>query len=105
MRLSFKKMAKEGRYRSFQKDYTEIKADGKYCGFISEVGHEQYRVGFKILKKDILEDNNPNCVWRIFKCKSVYKNEDAARDWIKHNWKAISEKRGLGYELYIDRDE
>jgi hypothetical protein len=94
----FKKVRPSGKWSSFeaQNNY-DIKYDGKIVGDISEqrsigttkLNDGKFTVGFMIIKKDIMEDGNPNCVWRWARMKPKFDTPEDAQKWILENQERI----------------
>lgn len=80
MKFTFKKQIATGRYRSFEKDQTEIKLNKKMCGLIDETENGKYRMSFMVLKDK--PDNNPNCEWKWVRVKPLFNSEEEARQWV-----------------------
>lgn len=66
-------------------------------GNILEVAHDRFTIWLKIVKADIMEDGNPNCIWRNAKLKKEFSSEDYAREWLNDSIEAIMKK----YTLHI----
>ena len=93
-KFTFKKHKKEGAYRSFQKDFTDVKLDGKHVGSIQELDDGQYRMGLIILS-----DQHPGWKWVFL--KSQGKTEDACRTFLNARFAEISK----AFKLHpLDRD-
>lgn len=88
MSVTFKKTPKTGRYRSFEKDHTEIKFHGKVIGAIRETDGGAYSVS--IMSTD--KPSNENCPWRWVTFSKKFGGEQAARDWFKTNALLIRER-------------
>jgi hypothetical protein len=93
-RFTFKKTVHEGRYRSFQKNHTEIKLNKKEVGYISEIEYSDYRVFFAV-KKERTEKDPAGFMW--IKVKWHFYDENDAREYIKDNNNHIQEKFDLYY--------
>lgn len=71
-KFTFKNYEHTGRYRSFDSEGCEIKLKGKVVGFINEITsfgkphplEGKFRITLMLVKKDIMEDRNPNCPWK-----------------------------------------
>ena len=91
-KFTFKKQKKEGRFRSFQPDFTDIKLSGKVVGHITKC-----KVSFAIKKERTEKDPAP---FKWVRLKKVFENEQAARDLVKLLEKEIQKK----YDLYLFDD-
>ncbi len=88
MKLSFKKEKKLTGLSSVGYPYqnVDIKVNKKKVGYISAPtwnNGDLWRIRFSVVKKDIMEDGNPNCVWKWITLKVTFKNEDDAREYVK----------------------
>jgi len=102
MKLTFKKEARETGLRAVVNPTpsTIIKIEGKEWGhiwghIIPASSHSDlfaWSIQFSIVKKDIMEDKNPNCIWRNVTLKQKFSSEPEARDWLKTNLDMLSEK-------------
>jgi hypothetical protein len=84
-KFTFKKFIPTGRYRSFEKDSTDIKLKGRICGHISETEHTTYRICFVVPKTKEEIGEGTNCVWKWLFLKKQYPSENDAREWIIKN--------------------
>jgi len=94
MGFTFKKHKKEGRYRSFERDMTDIKLKRKACGLISEIDFDKYCISFAVKREPTGSDPAP-FKWIYF--KKIFKNETKARAAIKKFEKEIQEKYNLHF--------
>jgi len=81
MKFAFKKMKKEGRFRSFQKDVTDIKINKKVVGHITENDDFLYSVSFSV-KKQPTKSDPATFKWVVLKKK--FESEKEARDYIQN---------------------
>lgn len=51
------------------------------------------------IKADIMEDGNPNCVWRWVKLKAQFKSIEEAKEFLNSNYEAI-----IKLNLYLADD-
>jgi len=65
----------------------DIKLNKKKVGQINAPNgyDKRWQVGFTVVKKDIMEDGNPNCSWKWVFVESCLATEEAARQYIKDN--------------------
>jgi len=82
MKFTFKTTKATGQYRAFHNDHHAIKLDGREIGYISPV---DFKIYVQVVKKDIMEDGNPNCPWKwiVLKTKSSSLSLKEAQDFIK----------------------
>ena len=97
MKFTFKKHKKEGQYRSFQKDMTDIKLNKLIVGLISEYEHGSYRIMFAIKKKKTEDDPAP---FKWIRLAKTFINEENARSFIKKHNDTIQ----VEYNLYQFED-
>jgi hypothetical protein len=62
MKFTFKTEKPTGKHKSLYPDTHYIKLQGHEVGVISHA--YPFEIRLKVVKKDINEDSNPNCVWR-----------------------------------------
>ncbi len=102
MKITFKKCKKETGKRGVGYPFANvsIRVDKKECGIISAPNwhKEGWTVRFQVVKKDLLEDGNPNCTWRWFPPTNIFPSEEAAREAAS---KIIENIISKGYRLYF----
>jgi hypothetical protein len=106
IKVSFKKInhGKDGIWDKYLN--THIKINGVVVGDISsEKGKEKDGVKIRVMvvKSDIMEDGNKNCVWRWITFKKTFDTEELARIWFKDTLEGdggIMSK----WNLFMDRD-
>lgn len=86
--FTFKKHKKEGAYRSFLLDFTDVKLDGKLVGSIRQLKCGQYEMGLII-------DSNEHPGWKWIFLKSRGQSEDACRNFLKSKFEGICFKYTL----------
>jgi hypothetical protein len=92
--FTFKTEKASGRYAFLNTDHHYIKLKRKEVG---QIGDEPpHVIRFMVKKKDINEDNNPNCEWKWIKLKRESKSVEDAKQFLRLFYKEIIEK----YELY-----
>lgn len=91
-KFTFKKHIRTGKYRSFEKELTDIKLNTKITGSISEETGV-YRIG--LIVRD-LSGKNPNCCWKWIFLATKFDSEKDARVFLNKNIDRIMEK----YELH-----
>ena len=106
VKLSFKKGGRNTGLYAIGTPYnsTEIKINKKIVGQILppswNSNNKGWQVMLMIVKKDIMEDGNKNCVWRYITFKKEFEKEELARIWLKDNIDGIMEK----WNIFIDRE-
>jgi hypothetical protein len=108
IKLSFKKGERKTGLMAVGNPYSssDIKINKKTIGRIMPPSWNSKDNGWKIqlmiIKKDIMEDKNPNCVWRniTFKNQPFCEKEEDARVWLRDNIEGIVKV----WDIYIDMD-
>ena len=100
MKFTFKKYIPTGRYRSFERDYHEIKLKNQVVGNIKE-SRKDYKFSIRLMvdKKDITEDGNPNCIWKNIIFKKKFNKVDEAKEWLNNNFDRIN----VEYIIHLDK--
>ena len=93
MKFTFKTDKPTGRYKSFFEAYHHIKLKGEDVGSINS--KEPFSIRLMVMKKDILEDKNPNCPWKWITLKAEFKSLDEAKEFLNKNFEAITTKWAL----------
>ncbi len=79
----------------------DIKVNGKVCGYISHPRwnsqDRNIRIRLSVIKEDIMENGNPNCIWKWITLKYIPENDEQAKQFLKENVDAIVEKYSLYY--------
>ena len=87
-KFTFKTIKSTGRWRSFEGDYILIKLNGKECGNIRD--NEQHTIGFMVIKDDIMEDGNKNCIWKWIFLKDKFSSLNEAKEFLNINFDKFS---------------
>lgn len=95
-KFTFKKIIPVGYYRSFQTRYSEIKLDKKVVGCIQGGERGEFKIMLHVVKKDIAEDGNLNCLFKNVILKVQFNSEEEAREFLNKNIEKILHK----FELY-----
>lgn len=96
-KFTFKKYIPTGRFRSFEEECGDIKLNKVTVGSITEQREDgKYRIGLMVLKEDIMEDGNPNCVWKWIWLKYKGTSWNDAKSFVNTFYKEIQEK----YNIY-----
>jgi len=103
MGLTFKTNNPTGRYRSFSHIYILIKLDKQEVGSINWVSymgtHDGKKDGMRVSIR--VKDFESACGWKnvtlvkTFEGWSDKEQGKAAKEWVKENWKIISEKHQI----------
>jgi hypothetical protein len=101
-KLSFKKQKKEGRYRSFSPDRTEIKADRKVVGSICEYAplnrpEGEFVWGYITFR---LIDDTSACGFKNVFLKYRPTSEEDGRRWVTEKWDVLQQK----YKFHTEED-
>jgi hypothetical protein len=81
----------------------DIKLRNKKVGQISAPNWlKDWEIWVTVLKKDIMEDKNPNCEWRNVRLAILPVSDEDAKEYLQENIEKIIEK----FTLYsLDTDE
>lgn len=99
--FKFKINRPTGRYRSFFNTNIQIMLKGgqkqKIVGFCEIHPYNIFSIYFQVLKEDIMEDGNKNCVWKNkFYCKKKFDSINDFKKWLNENFETIKKE----YNLY-----
>jgi hypothetical protein len=95
MNFTFKTERATGKYRSFSPDRHVIKLNRKEVGLIED--KKPYKIRLAVIKKDIMEDKNPNCPWKWITLKHESESLDDAKKFLKENYDRIMELFNIHY--------
>lgn len=101
IKLSFKKHPKETGLAHVGNPHSgvDIKIDGKKVGNILPPTWRSvdncWHIQLYVIKEDIMEDGNPNCIWRAITIGKKSHTEDEARDFLKENIDRICKRYNL----------
>lgn len=75
----------------------DIKIKGKKVGIIHPPSwcKESYTIQFMIVKADIMEDRNPNCIWRNITLNAKFSELEDAKQFVIDNINSIVKKYTL----------
>lgn len=78
----------------------DIKINGKKVGTIhpSSWCKEHYTITFMVVKANIMEDDNPNCIWKNITLNAKFSNLEDAQKFVTENINLIINK----YTLYMN---
>jgi len=97
MKFTFKTTPATGKYRNFFPDSHEIKLKRKVCGMITDKA--PYKIRLQVVKNDINEDKNPNCLWRWITLKYEGKTLQETKDFLNANIDEIIKTHNLKLHL------
>lgn len=106
IKLSFRKKPKNTGLFAIGTPYnsTDIKINKVTVGEIMppswNSSNKGWKIGFMVIKKDIMEDGNKNCVWKWVRFKVEFEKEELGRIWVRDNIEGIMSR----YELYLGFD-
>lgn len=95
MKFTFKTTKPTGRWASFEPSHHAIKLNKIEVGCIKD--DPPWTIRIQVMKKDIMEDGNPNCEWRWVTFNKDSQTLQEAKDWLNANIDVILEK----YKLYL----
>lgn len=97
--FTFKTTNPSGRFGWLDKPHHDIKVNKKVVGSIVEPTRDSinraFKVKFMIVKKDIMEDRNPNCDWKWMTLKKDFTSVDEAKEFVNKYFNEITEKYPL----------
>lgn len=95
-KFTFKLDKPSGAYRSFYKPSCDIKLNKRVCGSITYTKIiNVFEIRFMVIKTDIMEDGNPNCVWRWVNVTKNFSTIDKAKEWIRQRNDSIQDELKL----------
>jgi hypothetical protein len=101
IKFTFKTDRPTGSYAWLHKPYHKVFLNRNEVGSINP--EKPYTIRLMIMKKDILEDGNPNCPWRWIHLKRESESLDDAKTFLNENIDAILTKYTL--KIYEEKDE
>lgn len=96
-KLTFKTDRPTGRYKAFHPSHHAIKVNGIEVGQITD--GDGFKIRLQVIKADIMEDRNENCIWKWIEFKKESESLNEAKTWLHDNWVKIVEK----YNIFIDQ--
>jgi len=94
--FTFKTNKPTGRWKCFDSNINIIKYNKIKVGQIDD--EPPFSIRLMVIKKDILEDNNPNCKWRWITLNKKSNSLIEAKEFLNNNIIQILEK----FELHLD---
>ena len=101
IKFTFKTIKETGSYAWLHKPHHNILLCKNKVGAIDP--EKPFSIRLMIMKKDILEDNNPNCEWRWIQLKKISESLQEAKDFLNENIDAILTKYTI--RIYEKKDE
>jgi len=86
-KFTFKTVQPTGPYRSFYEPEHLIKIGGRVCGTIDE---KNKKIRLMVIKEDINENGNPNCIWKNVTLKYQPTSLQDAKQFLNRNFSAIT---------------
>lgn len=93
-KFTFKTEKPTGKYASFQSANHIIKLDGKQVGTIDDKA--PFTIRLMVIKNDLLEDGNKNCIWKWITLAKISENLDDAKKFVNDSFITLNKK----YKLY-----
>ena len=97
-KFTFKIIKPTGKWKSFESDIILIKLNKKECGYIEP--DEPHKVRLMVVKNNINEDGNPNCIWKWITFKSEFKTIEDAKSFLNENFITITSK----FNIFLSED-
>jgi hypothetical protein len=93
MKFTFKTDRPTGLYRTFNQPFHYIKLKKIVVGYI---WHEApFTIRLKVIKSDIKEDGNPNCIWKWIKLKKESTSLQEAKDFLNERIEGLTARYNL----------
>jgi hypothetical protein len=89
MKFTFKTEKATGKWKAFEPDWHYIKLRRKEIGTISD--QCPYKIRLRVVKQDINEDGNPNCVWRWITLAKKSNDLTEAKEYLNNHIETIME--------------
>jgi len=93
MKFTFKTENPTGKYRAFFDPHIYIKIDKKVCGTIDS--RSPFKIRLMVIKKDLMEDGNENCIWKWIVLKKKSESIKEAKDYLNENIELIRKQFAL----------
>ncbi len=90
MKFTFKTANTTGKYRAFFQPDIYIRINKKVCGMIDT--QSPFKIRLMVIKKDLMEDGNPNCIWKWVVLKKQSESIREAKDYLNENIKLIRQQ-------------
>jgi hypothetical protein len=101
IKFTFKTHKETGSYAWLHKPYHKFLLNKNEVGSIEP--DKPHKIKLMVMKKDIQEDNNPNCLWRWITLKRESESLQEAKDFLNENIDAILTKYTI--RIYEKKDE
>ena len=107
-KFTFKNHIHSGKWKSFEPEGCFVKLGRAKVGNIQEIrsysitdpNAGKFSISFQVIKKDIMEDKNPNCLWKWITLKYKPSSLKEAKDFVVKFSEDIQKK----FHLYIEED-
>ena len=97
-KFTFKTIKPTGKWKSSLYHVILIKLNKKECGSIDAT--HPHKIRLMVVKDDINEDGNTNCIWKWITFKSEFKTIEDAKSFLNENFITITSK----YNIYLSED-
>jgi len=91
-KFTYKTTKPTGRYGSFWDSHHDIKLNKIKVGMISD---KEWDIRLMVIKKDINEDNCPNCEWKWIQLGKKSDSLAEAKEFLDKNFDSINDKYNL----------
>jgi len=98
MKFTFKTHQPTGKYRSFYSPFHDIKYKKAVIGQINNSFPHFIRL--MVIKINIMEDNNPNCIWKWIRLSKKSNSISEAKEYLNNNISTILTK----FNIYMSND-
>lgn len=96
MKFTFKTEKATGKWRAFYPDNHIIKLNKIKVGMIDD--KEGFKIRLMVVKKDIMEDTNPNCIWKWIEFIKKSESLQDAKDFLNKNIEEILKTYNFNYD-------
>ncbi len=93
MKFTFKTYKATGQYGCFHSDFHDVKLKRKVVGTIDD--EFPHKIRLMVVKDNINEDGNPNCLWMWITLAEKSETLDKAKEFLRTNTELIIEKYKL----------
>ena len=97
-KFTFKTIKPTGKWKSFDNDVILIKLNKKTCGSIKPT--HPHKIRLMVVKDDINEDGNTNCIWKWITFKNEFKTIKDSKLFLNKYFIPITSK----YNIHLLED-
>ena len=97
-KFTFKTIKPTGKWKSFDNDVILIKLNKKECGAIEPT--HPHKIRLMVVKDDINEDGNTNCIWKWITFKNEFKTIKDSKLFLNKYFIPITSK----YNIHLLED-